>query len=449
MTSCEEFFSRLRKLAFTVDKETSELKDTLENSENSAYNENRACLLLRETLAEVKDFKREINTKVEEVQQTCTFGDFVSACERLVTQTKDQIHELEAHLEKYGYMRPKDSLPDLIEAVTNPHDDKTSVAMEVTTNHTLSSCEQSDSGEDIPFENATDIEQSTPMETNQTDEINNAENPEDLLKTPEPPVTFTKMIEVTPQRPFGAKQETLQGNGQLTPCATPEPPQTTTPMIKPRVAAETTGTPTSNISTPQGLPPQPVTVTPMIKHSNERVKSPTSLSQEEGSPDLPAPPTMGTPGLKTMVPAGVESPIPMAELSFSLDKLPPPPDIKSVEVLKPDDIVVPPIQANSMMDYSHQTERVFVQPLNEQDYSILPVYVANQFSLECINQHLQTINAFLSSNSQNQLEPSSILEQDLRDLLSLGAATKAFMLALVKTGRLKVAGKNIMFLNSA
>lgn len=49
----------------------------------------------------------------------------------------------------------------------------------------------------------------------------------------------------------------------------------------------------------------------------------------------------------------------------------------------------------------------------------------------------------------DQSEASSILEQDLRDLLSLGAATKAFMLALVKTGRLKVAGKNIMFLNSA
>ena len=49
----------------------------------------------------------------------------------------------------------------------------------------------------------------------------------------------------------------------------------------------------------------------------------------------------------------------------------------------------------------------------------------------------------------DQPEASSILEQDLRDLLSLGAATKAFMLALVKTGRLKVAGKNIMFLNSA
>lgn len=57
MASCEEFFSRLRKLASTVDKETNELKETLENCENSAYNENRACLLLRETLAEIKDFK--------------------------------------------------------------------------------------------------------------------------------------------------------------------------------------------------------------------------------------------------------------------------------------------------------------------------------------------------------------------------------------------------------
>ena len=47
--------------------------------------------------------------------------------------------------------------------------------MEITTNHdALSSCEQTDSGEDVPFENASDIEQSAPMETNQTDhEINN------------------------------------------------------------------------------------------------------------------------------------------------------------------------------------------------------------------------------------------------------------------------------------
>lgn len=57
MTSSEEFFSRLRKLAVTVDKESSELKEILENSEVTAYNENRACLLLRETLAEVKESK--------------------------------------------------------------------------------------------------------------------------------------------------------------------------------------------------------------------------------------------------------------------------------------------------------------------------------------------------------------------------------------------------------
>ena len=57
MSSCEEFFSRLRNLAVTVDKESSELKGILEDSEISAYDENRACLLLRETLAEVKDVK--------------------------------------------------------------------------------------------------------------------------------------------------------------------------------------------------------------------------------------------------------------------------------------------------------------------------------------------------------------------------------------------------------
>ena len=61
MASSEEFFSRLRKLASTVDKETNELKETLGNPENSAYNENRACLLLRETLAEIKDLKVRYN----------------------------------------------------------------------------------------------------------------------------------------------------------------------------------------------------------------------------------------------------------------------------------------------------------------------------------------------------------------------------------------------------
>ena len=60
----------------------------------------------------------------------------------------------------------------------------------------------------------------------------------------------------------------------------------------------------------------------------------------------------------------------------------------------------------------------------------------------CISQNI--FGALIS----DQPEASSILEQDLRDLLSLGAATKAFMLALVKTGRLKVAGKSMMFLNS-
>lgn len=160
-------------------------------------------------------------------------------------------------------------------------------------------------------------------------------NAEDLLKTPEPPVTFTKMIEVTPQRPFGAKEETAQCNYQLTPCSTPVPPQTTTPMMKARLANESTGTPSSDTSTPQCLPPQPMTVTPMINHSNEGANSPTSLLQQMESNDLPAPPTMGTPGLKTIVPVGIESPIAMAELSFDLDNLPPPPDIKSVEILKP------------------------------------------------------------------------------------------------------------------
>lgn len=43
----------------------------------------------------------------------------------------------------------------------------------------------------------------------------------------------------------------------------------------------------------------------------------------------------------------------------------------------------------------------------------------------------------------------SMLEQDLRSLLDLGAATKAFLLVLAKTGRLKLVEKSIVFLNTA
>lgn len=74
-----------------------------------------------------------------------------------------------------------------------------------------------------------------------------------------------------------------------------------------------------------------------------------------------------------------------------------------------DDIVVP--QAACMADYSQHTQHVFVQPLNEREYNIIPVYVANQFSLECINQHLQTINAFLASNSQGKCLKRSSLKK--------------------------------------
>jgi len=162
------------------------------------------------------------------------------------------------------------------------------------------------------------------------------ENAEDLLKSPVPPETFTKMIEVTPQRPFGTKQGILQDKGQLTPCSTPEAPQTTTPMIKSRVVSVATDDPNSNLSTPQDmhLPSLPVTVTPMIKPSGERVEALTSFSPEPGSPDLPAPPIMGTPGLKAFNPTGVESPEPV-ETSFCLDSLPSPPDITSVQILTP------------------------------------------------------------------------------------------------------------------
>ena len=68
------------------------------------------------------------------------------------------------------------------------------------------------------------------------------------------------------------------------------------------------------------------------------------------------------------------------------------------------DDVIPtaPVQGSYLADHSGQSQHMFVQPLNENEYSILPVYVANQFSLECINHHLDTINQFLLSNNEGK-----------------------------------------------
>ena len=144
------------------------------------------------------------------------------------------------------------------------------------------------------------------------------------------------MIEVTPQRSQDTKDKVLTDTEMMS-CSTPEAPQTNTPMIKPRLLVESTESPISINSTPQGfrVPPQPVTVTPMLKHADLVAVTPPGLSKGQEYPDLPAPPIMGTPGFKTIVPTGKESPVVGLELSFSLDSLPPPPDITSVQLLKP------------------------------------------------------------------------------------------------------------------
>lgn len=69
MVLSEEFFSCFWKFVFIVDKEISELKDSLENFEIFFYNENCVCLLLREIFVEIKDLK---------VRNNFSFGSFLN-----------------------------------------------------------------------------------------------------------------------------------------------------------------------------------------------------------------------------------------------------------------------------------------------------------------------------------------------------------------------------------
>ena len=53
----------------------------------------------------ISSVQKEINAKIEDSHQQCTFEEFISACSRIVSQTKEQINELEDHLVKYGYTK--------------------------------------------------------------------------------------------------------------------------------------------------------------------------------------------------------------------------------------------------------------------------------------------------------------------------------------------------------
>uniref|UniRef100_A0A3Q2PLV5 Spindle and kinetochore associated complex subunit 3 n=1 Tax=Fundulus heteroclitus TaxID=8078 RepID=A0A3Q2PLV5_FUNHE len=120
MESTKEFFSKLRKLAVTVETETERLQRAFENrgnedSDSGQGGNNISLAQLLEELAEQKQQENEVSS-------------FLKAYREMELKVSEDIHAIRTHLEKYGYRAPVCSASD----ATGPEaeEDETSTAAE-------------------------------------------------------------------------------------------------------------------------------------------------------------------------------------------------------------------------------------------------------------------------------------------------------------------------------
>uniref|UniRef100_A0A3B3WKW4 Uncharacterized protein n=1 Tax=Poecilia mexicana TaxID=48701 RepID=A0A3B3WKW4_9TELE len=105
MESTRDFFSKLRKLAVTLEAETEKLQQAFEGRRNEDGDSGErgsnklCCSLLVQLQAELAEQKQ----REEEV------SNFIKACRVMERRVSKDIHTIRTHLEKYGYQAPSDA----------------------------------------------------------------------------------------------------------------------------------------------------------------------------------------------------------------------------------------------------------------------------------------------------------------------------------------------------
>ncbi|CAG5865318.1 unnamed protein product [Menidia menidia] len=112
MDPTSKFFAKLRKLAVTLESETSRLQNTFENRNDDDDSESKArgMRAYHDLNEEVGNLKGKIrNELAEQKKRESDVDGFLHACKVMEQRVSNDIQNLRTHLGKYGYQAPCDS----------------------------------------------------------------------------------------------------------------------------------------------------------------------------------------------------------------------------------------------------------------------------------------------------------------------------------------------------
>ncbi|XP_035460621.2 spindle and kinetochore-associated protein 3 isoform X2 [Scophthalmus maximus] len=115
MDPTAQFFSKLKKLAVTLEAETAELQQTFENrndddDDDDSENTAKAMRAYHELNGEVGDLKGQIQDQLaQQKTRASEVSGFIDACRVMQQKVTKDSHALRGHWEKYGYRAPRDT----------------------------------------------------------------------------------------------------------------------------------------------------------------------------------------------------------------------------------------------------------------------------------------------------------------------------------------------------
>ncbi|XP_031171968.1 spindle and kinetochore-associated protein 3 isoform X2 [Sander lucioperca] len=112
MDPTARFFTKLRKLAVTLESETAKLQHTFENRNNDDDSETtaKAMRAYHELNGDVGTLKGQIQGQIaQQKAQANEVSNFIKACRVTEQRLAKDIHTLKGHWEKYGYQAPQDN----------------------------------------------------------------------------------------------------------------------------------------------------------------------------------------------------------------------------------------------------------------------------------------------------------------------------------------------------
>ncbi|XP_041856801.1 spindle and kinetochore-associated protein 3 [Melanotaenia boesemani] len=167
MDPTSQFFSKLRKLAVTLESETARLQNAFDNrkddgdSGEAPENTTRGMRAYHELNSEVGNLKVQIQSELaEQKAQENEVSSFIKACKVMEQKVCKDIQTLRTHLEKYGYQAPiqrpvksKDQEVEAADKVEEQDEMNTSVGDEGSQEEDKEICCSSAQKMELPFTN--------------------------------------------------------------------------------------------------------------------------------------------------------------------------------------------------------------------------------------------------------------------------------------------------------